>query len=159
VKEPLPENLLMKADKTTMPFSIEGRVPFLDHKLAEFAATIPPHLKLNKIKNEKYILKEAMRPYLPESIIRRKKHRFYVPIDLWMQKEDIKGMFDKVLNKQEVNRQGFFDYSTIDKIQKNYQTSPLFYARQLWTLLNFQIWHKMFIEEDAIKTGKLPKIF
>jgi hypothetical protein len=76
-----------------------------------------------------------------------------------MQKEDIKGMFDKVLNKQEVNRQGFFDYSTIDKIQKNYQTSPLFYARQLWTLLNFQIWHKMFIEEDAIKTGKLPKIF
>ena len=159
VKEPLPENLLMKADKTTMPFSIEGRVPFLDHKLAEFAATIPPNLKLNKIKNEKYILKEAMRPYLPESIIRRKKHRFYVPIDLWRQKEDIKGMFDKVLNKQEVNRQGFFDYSTINKIQKNYETSPLFYARQLWTLLNFQIWHKMFIEEDAIKTGKLPKIF
>ena len=159
MKEPLPENLLVKTDKSTMPFAIELRIPFLDHRMVEFASKLSPNLKLRNISNEKYILKEAMRPYLPKTIIQRKKHRFYVPIDLWLQREDIKGIFDSLLNKQIVERQGYFDYSAIEKIKKNYDTSPLFYARQLWTLLNFQIWHKIFIEEDTIKTGKIPKMF
>ncbi len=161
VKEPLPENLLMKTDKATMPYSIEARVPFLDHKFVEFSSTIPPSLKLNKIKGgDKYILKKAMQPILPSSIIKRRKQRFYVPIDLWLQKEDIKGMVDGLLDGKTIKSQGYFNNHAIEKIKKNYKDSKLFYARQMWSLLNFQIWNKLFIEEDvANKKGKINNLF
>lgn len=150
MKEPLPENLLMKTDKATMPFAVEARVPFLDHSFVEFAGTIPPELKL-KGQIDKYILKKAMQPFLPRSIIKRRKLRFYVPIDLWLQKENIKSLIDSTLNAKTIKKQGYFDYKTIEKIKNNYNNSPFFYARQLWNLLNFQIWHKLYLEDKNIK--------
>lgn len=153
VKEPLPENLLMKADKTTMAFAIECRVPFLDHKVAEFAATIPPSLKLHGLRDEKYVLKQAVKDIVPKQIIKRKKHRFYVPIDYWLQKEDVQSLVDSLLDKQTVEKQGYFNYTAIEKIKKNFMGSKLFYARQMWTLLNFQLWHKIFIEDEMYKKG------
>src|SRR3989338_2195585 len=163
-KEPLAENLLMKADKTTMPFAVECHVPFLDHTFVEFAATIPTHLKLHHYHHEKYILRRAMKDVLPQQIVKRKKHRFYAPIDHWMHQEEVKSLVDDLLGEQTLRRQGYFQQAMIEKIKKNYATSPLFYARQLWTLINFQIWHKLYVEEDLAKKGlnavhKLGKMF
>lgn len=98
-------------------------------------------------KNEKYILKKVMHSIVPKQIIDRKKQRFYVPIDLWM-KDDLKYFADGLLDKGEIQEDGYFDCKYIEKIKENYQKSRLFYARQLWSLINFQLWNKIYIKQE-----------
>jgi len=142
----LAEDMLMKADKNTMAFSIEERVPFLDHNLSEISSRIPPDLKLKNF-NEKYILKKAVRDLVPKQTIRRKKVNFFVPIDKWFSGEILE-ISKQMLSREEIKKQGIFDYRYIDKAWANYKKSRLFYARQLWSILCFSLWHKMFIEEN-----------
>lgn len=149
MKTLLPENMLMKSDRMTMANAIEARVPLLDHRITELAFKMPPHLKLNGWK-EKYILKQSMMNKLPHKITHRKKQRFYVPIDKWM-KEDLKNVVENLLSKETIQTQGYFNYAAIEKMLEKYNTAPLFYARQLWTLLNFQIWHTIYIDETDYK--------
>lgn len=151
LKTLLPENMLMKSDKMTMANAIEARVPLLDHRITELSYQMPPHLKLNGWK-EKYILKQSMREKLPTTITQRKKQRFYVPIDHWIH-EDLQPLVETLLSSMTLKQQGYFDPAYVNKIMTKYKTAPLFYARQLWTLLTFQIWHAEYI--DGIKPEKI----
>lgn len=143
----LPENMLVKADKMNMANSVEQRVPFLDHRLVELMFNVPAHLKM-KGGSEKYLLKKAMHNALPKEIIHRKKQRFYVPIDLWIQKE-VKPMIESTLDKDFLHQ--YFNKDYVSKIFNNYQKSRLFYARQLWNLFTFHLWHKQFIEDEKVR--------
>ncbi len=145
-KTVLPENFLMKADKMAAAHAVESRVPFLDHRLVELSFQIPPSLKLHGM-SEKYIFRKAMSGLVPEGVLSRKKQRFYVPIDKWI-KSDIKPLMQDFLSEKEIRKQGFFSYSYVEKAFRNYKSSPLFYGRQLWSLLTFQLWHKIFIEGE-----------
>ncbi len=136
----LPENMLHKADRMTMAHSIESRVPFLDHRLVEFSETIPASLKLKGF-TEKYILRKTMQPLLPKQITQRKKQRFYVPIDRWLT-TDLAPMADELLSPAALKESGVFNPKAVQKIIDSYKSSPLFYARQLWVLLTFQLWHQ-----------------
>ena len=151
LKTLLPENMLMKSDKMTMTHAIEARVPLLDHRITELSYQIPPYLKLNGWR-EKYILKQSMSEKLPNKITQRKKQRFYVPIDHWIQ-DDLQPIVDTLLSPATLIRQGYFDPNYVKKILAKYNTAPLFYARQLWTLLTFQIWNAEYI--DGIKPEKI----
>jgi asparagine synthase (glutamine-hydrolysing) len=82
MKNYLPLDILTKVDRMSMAHSIETRVPLLDHKLVEFAATIPPELNLHN-GTTKYVLKQAMRGILPEEIIDRPKQGFAIPLGYW----------------------------------------------------------------------------
>ena len=149
----LVEDMLMKADKSTMAYSVEERVPFLDHTLSEITGSMPPELKLRNFR-EKYILKKAMSGIVPRETLKRKKANFFVPIGRWF-KGEILEISKQALSEGKIKKQGIFDYRYIEKIWKNYDDSRLFYARQLWSLLCFQLWHKMFIEENMTKfSGK-----
>jgi asparagine synthase (glutamine-hydrolysing) len=141
----LAEDMLMKADKMTMASAVEERVPFLDHNITELTAKIPPNLKLNGLK-DKYILRKAMEGIVPKDILKRKKTRFFVPIHNWFTGE-LKELTKQVLDEEIIKKQGFFNYRYIEKIFKNYGKSRLFYSRQLWSLLSFQLWHKVYIEK------------
>lgn len=143
----LPDNMLAKADKMTMAHAIEERVPFLDHRLVDLMFKVPANMKI-KGGSEKYLLKKAMHNVLPNEIIHRKKQRFYVPIDLWIQKE-VKPMIESTLDKGFLNQ--YFNKSYLDKIFNNYDKSRLFYARQLWNLFTFHLWHRQFIEGENVK--------
>ncbi len=145
----LAENLLMKVDKNTMAHGIEARVPFLDHKVVEFAGRLPERFKLRG-RRDKHILRETMKPYLPPGKHRQAKERFFVPVDLWL-REELAPLSEQLLSPREIRRQGYFNQDYILKVQRNYANSPLYYGRQLWTLLNFQLWHKTFIEKEKIK--------
>jgi asparagine synthase (glutamine-hydrolysing) len=145
----LAEDMLMKADKSTMAFSVEERVPLLDHNISEISSRIPPNMKI-KYFNEKYILKKAVKGIVPRQTIQRKKTNFFVPINEWFNSE-LLGLTKQMLSKERIMEQGIFDYKYIDKIWAKFNKSSLFYSRQLWSLLCFQLWHKMFIEEDKIK--------
>lgn len=142
------EEKLMKVDKMTMAHSIEARVPFLDHKLVEFAASIPTNLKLKGF-TEKYILRKAMKPYLPKFTVKRKKERFFVPIDNWL-KGEVMDIAKDLLSRENMAKHNF-NYNYIQKIFDNYNKSKLFYSRQLWTLMTYEIWHKLYIEQEKIK--------
>ena len=157
----LPENLLMNLDKMGMANSMEGRTPFLDYRVVEFAATIKPELKLNGF-NEKYILKKTMEGKVPKIITDRKKHRFHVPIDTWYNLY-LKDFSENLLSEKEILKYGHFNANYIKKLL-NYQKSfsyravlkhneltRLYYARQLWNILVFDIWRRMFIDGDVGK--------
>ena len=88
----------IKADRCSMMASLEARAPFLDHELAEYAATIPFNLKL-KGATTKHILKESARGLLPDATIERKKHGFGVPLGAWL-RHDMAPVRDILLSRQ-----------------------------------------------------------
>ena len=139
------DRLLMKVDKMTMASSIEARVPLLDHKLVEFANTIPVNLRL-----EKRVFKRAVSKILPKVIVKRKKHGFAVPISTWFEGE-LKEIAIQVLDK--LHKQDYFRYNYIQDLLKNPQKFRN--NHKLWNLLNFDIWHKIYIENDDMKNPKL----
>lgn len=134
----LPELLLMRVDKMSMGVSLEGRVPFLDHKFVELAMSIPTSIK-TKNGVLKYILKKAVRGLIPDKIIDRKKQGFSVPIYEWF--------FDKLGDKTRIIMEEFCDKT--DFLDKN-EVMKLVNERngpKVWYLLNFALWWKEFIEK------------
>lgn len=140
----LPEDLLMKPDKMCMAWSIEARVPYLDYRLVEYCFGMPSNLKL-RVNTSKYILKKALKSYLPKGILERKKQPFHLPLDEWFAK-GLKDYFHELL--QDRINDKFFNRKYIKKIFDRYESSKLYYGRQIWSLGMFSIWHKVFIEED-----------
>jgi asparagine synthase (glutamine-hydrolysing) len=144
------DDLLMKLDKNTMAFSIEGRCPFLDYRIIELAFKMPDNLKLKGFNQDKYILRKVMGGLIPEQTRKRKKKHFFVPINKWF-KNELSELKNQLLNERYINKQNIFKYSYIKKIEEGFESSKLFYSRQLWSLIVFQIWHKQFIENEKIK--------
>lgn len=149
-KEPMVEGLLMKVDKNTMAFSIEGRVPFLDHRIVELAWKIPSNLKLKLIIKDKKILRESVKNLIPKQTRKRKKRHFFVPINNWF-KDELSSLKKELLDEKYIYKQKIFNHTYIKKIDKEFSKSRLFYSRQLWSLIVFQIWYKQYIENEKIK--------
>lgn len=149
LKEPMVEDLLMKIDKNAMAFAIEGRVPFLDYRLVELATKIPDKMKLRGLSHDKDILRFALRGILPAETLYRKKRHFFVPIDIWLEKylDKIK---KELLSEKYIKRQGLFNYKYIEKMNANFEKSKLFYSRQLWALITFQIWYAYYFENKKV---------
>ena len=110
----LPDDLLIKADKMTMANSIELRVPLLDHKVLEFAASLPPRLKLNG-RNTKYILKKALSKKIPREIRNRKKAGFPVPYASWLRNELKDVVWDVLTDGKTISR-GYFRKDAVEKL-------------------------------------------
>jgi asparagine synthase (glutamine-hydrolysing) len=146
LKTRLPNDLLAKLDTMTMAHSLEGRVPFLDPNLVQTAFSIPSNLKLRYFK-EKYILRKAVLDYLPAQVAWRRKDHFFVPIHLWLQNE-LKPMAKRILSRKEIEKTGYLNSDFVLHAYKNYEQGQLFYARQIWNILFFLIWHKLYIESD-----------
>jgi len=139
----LPDDLLIKADRCSMQASLEARAPFLDHKLVEYAATIPFNLKL-KGNITKHILKESARGLLPDSIIDRKKHGFGVPLGAWLHK-DSQPVRD-ILLSQTARQRGLMNMAVVERLITEHETGQRDHNRQLWTLLTIEDWHRQFID-------------
>lgn len=148
VKTWLPNDVLLKNDKMTMAHSLEARVPFLDHKFAEFLMTIPSRLKLKRF-SEKHILRRAMQGLVPNEIIKRKKHGFTVPIAEWMQ-NGLKGYVAELINEKSISKSGHWDYAYLKNLMRQ-DLNNAFYRRQFWAIVTFEIWHRIFIQNRLIK--------
>lgn len=158
LKGRLPDFLLHEVDKMTMAHGLEARVPFIDHKLAEFSFTIPPNFKL-KGTNVKYILKKSFSKILPEEILKRKKHPFTNPVH----GEYAKSLLDlasKTLSSSEIIGK-FIRKNSVEKMVQKYNRAPMYYYRQLSSVVTFDLWHKIYIENDNFKNPQLnlDKIF
>lgn len=146
IKSYLPNDILTKVDRMSMAHSIESREPLLDHKLVEFAATIPPELQM-KGNTGKYIFKKAMEGILPNDILYRPKKGFAVPIGRWFRGQLGPFVRDLLLSRRSIER-GIFRKSYIERlIEMNDQGRPM--DLPLWTLITFELWCRRFIDESA----------
>jgi asparagine synthase (glutamine-hydrolysing) len=160
----LPDNLLAKVDKTTMAHSIEGRVPFCDHRLIEYSFSLPKKMKL-RLGHDKYILRKSMNDCLPKFVTNKKKKRFAIPTDVWFEKgfrEYSQNLFEQ--KKDIVSN--FFKRKYLDKLlDKNKMLShnllklhawtKMYYTRQLWTVTNFIEWYDIFMNDNKPKNNVL----
>ncbi len=135
--------LLMKQDQMSMACSIESRVPFLDHPLVEFAATVPDHLKIRNGVS-KYILKKAAEGLLPHEIIHRTKMGFPTPLRTWL-REPASGPLYDVLRDPNRLLAGYVDRTELDRLLERHQSGAEDATDRLWSLLNLQIWGDLFL--------------
>lgn len=140
VKTYLPNNQLEYVDKMSMAHALEVRVPFCDHKLLEFSATIPYQLKIRGL-NTKYLLKKASERVLPESIINRKKIGFNAPVGIWFQGA-LNSYIKEQLSETNLNKSGFFNYKAVKTIMDKHDAKVKDYSLHLWALLVFQVWYE-----------------
>jgi len=150
----LPDDLLIKIDKMSMANSLEGRVPFLDHKIVEFVSNIPINFKI-KVLTEKYILRKTVSNLLPKVITKRKKHTFNVPLTHWF-KGELGEIASQILSESSVHKK-YFNSKYIRRILGNNKLKPNY--NQIWPLLVFEIWHKIYIDSQRMKKINLKHIF
>jgi asparagine synthase (glutamine-hydrolysing) len=138
----LPECLMAKIDIATMANSLEGRSPFLDHEFVELAFRMPGDWKLKGLRGHKYILKEAFRDKLPESVLKRGKMGFGSPVGKWFRGPLRSYWEDHVLSSQALSR-GYFNESALRLLWDEHQRGRRDHGYRLWGLLMLELWHQM----------------
>jgi asparagine synthase (glutamine-hydrolysing) len=143
----LPDELLIKADKMTMANSVELRVPLLDHRVLEFAASLPPSFKLRGF-TPKYILKKALFQKIPKEIANRKKTGFPVPYESWLRR-DLKDIVWAVLTDRRTVERGYFRKEAVEALlQANSHGTN--YSKEIFSLLSFELWQRTFLEHEQV---------
>jgi asparagine synthase (glutamine-hydrolysing) len=134
----------------SMAASIESRVPFLDHQLVEYAATLPDAWKLNGW-TTKRVLRESMRGLLPDSILNRPKMGFPVPFANWTRGGWNAVARDVLLDRRSRER-GIVDPQAVDRLLTDHAAGRTEGGDRIWSLLNLELWHRTFIDQEGIQT-------
>jgi asparagine synthase (glutamine-hydrolysing) len=140
----------MKQDQMSMAASIESRVPFLDHKLVEFAALLPDRWKLSGW-TTKRVLRESMKGLLPESILSRPKMGFPVPFASWTRGRWNAVARDVLLDRRARER-GLVDAAAVDRLLTAHAEGHTDGGDRIWSLLNLELWHRTFIDKEGVQT-------
>jgi len=141
----LPDDLLIKADKMTMANSLELRVPLLDHKVLEFAASLPAHFKVHGF-TTKYLAKKALRNRIPKPILDRRKVGFPVPYESWLRKDLLGWVNDLLFDRTTTNR-GYFAAPAVRKLLAHNEATAG-YSKEIFSLLALELWHRKFLEQE-----------
>jgi asparagine synthase (glutamine-hydrolysing) len=153
----LAEDILTKVDRASMAVSLEVRAPFLDPRVAEFAASLPSDYKLRGRKT-KYVLKRSIEDLLPPFVTRRGKKGFGVPVAEWL-KEKLRPLARDLLSPERVRKAGVFNPEYVTKLQDEHERGVANHRKLLWTLLMFELWHESFVEtprriETSVSSGQ-----
>jgi len=140
----LPDDLLVKADKMTMATSVELRVPLLDHRILEFAATLPEHYKV-KGTQLKRLLRAALETSVPEEILKRKKTGFPVPYDTWLRTE-MRDFVHDTLFAEDAFVRSCFSMDYVKQVLATHQAGRG-HSKEVFTLLVLELWHRCFVRE------------
>lgn len=149
IKTYLPEDLLVKVDRASMAHSLEVRVPFLDHKLVEYAQNIPADLKIRGL-NLKYLLKKSAKDVLPKKIVSRKKHGFGVPVGAWF-KNELKSTAYDILTGRDSPSKKFFNKKEVEKILDEHCRGRRDNGQRIWSLMFFDLWHRKYVNGEKIR--------
>jgi asparagine synthase (glutamine-hydrolysing) len=138
----LPDNLLERGDRMTMAASIESRVPFLDHELAGYVSSLPDRYRVNGLQT-KWVLRQAGRNLIPQSILERKKVGFRVPVNEWFRgpmKEYLRGH----LLSADSKTRDYYDPKALETTVNEHVGGRHNHEKLLWSLLNLEIWHRQY---------------
>jgi asparagine synthase (glutamine-hydrolysing) len=155
----LPELNLTYTDKLTSAASVEGRVPFLDNELFDFAARLPADLKVRG-GGGKYLLRKAVRGLVPDEIIRRGKAGFGAPVRKWL-RDELRPLTRELLSPDALRRRGYFDPAAVAALvhrnEEGVEDQPL----RVWALLTLEVWHRTFVDHRPVpreSTSSLPSV-
>lgn len=139
----LPDDLLIKTDRSSMAVSLETRAPLLDVRLIELAARIPLNLKLRG-RTTKYILKQAARGLLPDAIIDRPKHGFGVPLGAWLKRDQ--SLVRDILLDRRTRERGLLNAAAVTALLDDHAAGRRDHGQRIWALLTLEMWHRLFID-------------
>lgn len=143
----LPDDLLVKVDRASMGVSLELRAPLLDHRVTEFAWSLPLSMKIRDGKG-KWLLRQLLEKHVPRKLVDRPKMGFAVPISTWL-RGPLKPWAEELLDPQRLKSEGFFDPQPIMEKWHEHQTEQRNWQYQLWSVLMFQAWNN----EHATRYG------
>lgn len=135
----LVDDILQKVDRATMTASLEGREPYLDHRVIEWAAQLPDDYKYHK-GEKKYILKEIVHQYVPKELLDRPKMGFAIPIANWLS-SDLRDLVESFVNEKTIISQGIFNWNEVNKIKTAFYKGKKEFDVKMWYLLMFQMWY------------------
>jgi asparagine synthase (glutamine-hydrolysing) len=136
----LPDNLLERGDRMTMGASLEARMPFLDHELADVAASLPDHLRIAGFKT-KAVLRDIARELLPEVIVTRPKVGFRVPVNVWFQ-TDLKPYIEDMLLSASAKTRDYYRRPALERVVDEHVRGRQNHEKLIWTMLNLELWHR-----------------
>jgi asparagine synthase (glutamine-hydrolysing) len=134
----LADDILTKVDRATMSVGLEGREPFLDHRIVEWAAQLPSSLKYNN-GSKKFLLKELTHRYIPNEIMDRPKMGFGIPLNKWM-KSELRPLVLEVISKKNLQRHNLFNEDLVINFRDSYLANSSNDTSKLWLILMFQLW-------------------
>jgi asparagine synthase (glutamine-hydrolysing) len=143
----LPDAFMEKVDKSTMAFGLEARAPILDPRIVEFAFQLPSSMKVHGW-STKLILKQASKGLIPPKILRRPKHGFAVPTELWFRRT-ITEWIESVLFDKIARQRPYFSAQRVEQIYRQHRAGMHVLDRQIWALVNFELWHREYIDINA----------
>ena len=136
----LPDDILVKVDRASMAVALESREPLIDHKVVEFAASLPSSLKFRNGVS-KYLLRKVVYRYVPEKLLDRPKQGFGVPIKQWF-KNELKELLVEYLSPERLQREGFLNVAATQKLLHEYLGGRVVRIDRLWFPLMFEMWHE-----------------
>ena len=134
----LPDDILAKVDRATMAVGLEARVPYLDHRIVEFAARLPFQLKINR-GTSKWILRQLLYQYAPKKLIERPKKGFSLPIGRWL-RGPLHEWAEELLMEGRLKREGFFEPGAVRKLWDAHLSGQRDVEPLIWSILMFQAW-------------------
>lgn len=144
IKTTLVSEMLTKADRMTMANGLEGRVPFLDHRLVEWAFTVPARHKIQGT-NGKALVKTAMERHLPRDILYRRKQGFNVPLKIWMRGE-LRDFVRDLLTPARLRRRGIFRPEAVEAILLQHESGTIDASNKIFAMLMLELWHETFLD-------------
>jgi asparagine synthase (glutamine-hydrolysing) len=124
--------------------SLEVRVPFLDHKVVEFAASIPAKYKVHGM-TKKYVLIKALEDIIPKHILERRKQGFSIPLSDWI-RGPLRDFVRGHLTGAAISKTGFFDAAAVENLIDEHERRVRNHETKIWTLLVFMVWHGLYFD-------------
>ncbi|MCC6966558.1 MAG: asparagine synthase (glutamine-hydrolyzing) [Nitrospira sp.] len=148
----LPDDILVKVDRASMGVGLEARVPFLDHRVVEFAWQVPLSMKIQPGES-KWLLRQVLYKHVPKKLIERPKWGFGIPLDTWL-RGSLRDWVENLISEERLRREGFLDSALVREKWQEHLSGKRNWQYHLWDVLMFQAW----LEDNGVSVARSSEV-